>query len=514
MDDEVRLIEVLGALGLATDLALGMPFEHSIRSTIIASRLSKHAGLPEDERTQAFYLCLMMFIGCTADLHFFAGFMGDEHAARGKLGPHVYGNVSKMMRAMMSSLGAHESGLARLSIVLRGLSEMKTEMQKESAGHCEVAQMLSGRFGVSPGLVDALAHVYERWDGKGMPGRVRGEQIPAAIRVMHVARDVDTQISLGTPDTVDASIRTHAGAGLDPALASAFLGARSEILAGLDAGSSWEALLDEEPGERPVLHDDQFEESLRSMGEFADIKTPFTLGRSAAVSALADAAARARGFSVQDVTLARRAALVCDVGRAGIPVPTLERAGRLNAEDLERVRLHTYHSERILARGGKLAAIGTLAGLHHERLDGSGYHRGCRAEALSPVARIIAAADAYRAMIESRPHRPAMDKETAAKELRAEVDASRLDAGAVEAVLQAADETIASPRDARASTLTEREHEVLRLLAQGLATKQIARRLSVSPKTIDNHLQHIYPKLGVTTRAGATLYAARAGLLV
>jgi HD-GYP domain-containing protein (c-di-GMP phosphodiesterase class II) len=513
MEDQVRLVEVLGAMGLATDLAMGMPFEHSIRSTIITARLSKRAGLPEAERALAYYLCLMMFIGCTADLHFFAGFMGDEHAARMKIGPHVYGNVSKMMRAMISSLGSHESGLARLSIVLRGLSELKAEMNEESAGHCEVAQMLSGRLAIPRALLDALPHVYERWDGKGMPGRVTGEQIPRAIRVMHVGRDVDTQLCLGGGETVDGSIRSHAGSGLDPTLASIFLESRDEILAGLDVGSSWDALLEEEPGDRPALHGDDIDESLRSIGEFTDIKTPFTLGRSAAVSALADAAADARGFSVGDRRLARRAALVCDLGRVCVPVHILEQPGPLNAEDLERLRLHTYYSERVLARSGMLGEIGAVASLHHERLDGSGYHRGVSAGSLSPVARIVAAADAYRAMIEPRPHRPALDKNSAEKELRREADAGHLDPAAVDAVLQAAGGTVAAPHDARSAALTDRELQVLRLLAQGLATKQIARRLSVSSKTVDNHLQRIYPKLGVTTRAGATLYAARAGLL-
>jgi len=511
--DEVRLIEILGALGLATDLAMGMPLEHAIRSTIIAGRIAARADLTEEERARAYYLCLMMFIGCTADAHFFAAFMGDELAVRTKLGPHIYGNISKMMRAMMSSLGSHESGLARMSIVLRGLSQMKTEMAQESAGHCEVAQMLSSRFRIPNDIRDGLAYVYERFDGKGMPGTARGEEIPRAIRVMHVARDVDTQLCLGGRDGVDDVIRSHAGTGLDPELAGIFLSSSDEILKGLGGGSAWDAFLDEEPGEQPVVHGDDIDEHLRSMGEFVDFKTPFTLGHSAALSDLVDRAADAAGFSQTARTLARRAAFVADIGRVTVPVLVLETRGRLSAEDVERMRLHAYHSERILARGGLLGAIGSVAGLHHERLDGSGYHRGCTAESLSPAARLIAAADTYRAMIEPRPYRPGHERSAAAAELHDQAKSGKLDARVVDGVLQAADHRVETTSDARAASLTDREVQVLRLLGSGLLTKQIARRLGVSPKTVDNHLQHIYPKLGVSTRAGATLYAARAGLL-
>jgi len=511
--DEIRLVDALGAMGLATDLAMGMPLEHALRSTVIAARIARLAGLDEEAATRAYFLCLLMFIGCTADIHFFAAFMGDEHAVRAKVAPHVYGNVSKMMRAMLSSLGSQESGLARLSIVMRGLSQMRSEMETETAGHCEVAVMLADRFPLDPTLVDHLTLVYERYDGKGVPGVARGDAIPAPVRVMHVARDVDTARCFGGDDAAIDAVRTHAGAGLDPDFARVFLEAPDKILAGLNEGSAWPALLDEEPGERPMLRGDQIDQALAAMGEFADLKTPFTLGRSRAVSRRASDAARIAGLSDDEQRRARRAGSVLDVGRLAVPVLVWERPGPLTADDRERVRLHAYHSERLLAHGELLSPIGSLASLHHERLDGSGYHRACRADAIPHVGRVLAAADVYQAMIESRPHRAAMSPGDAATELRAQAAAGKLDERAVEAVLATAGYTAATPDIVSMPALTEREKDVLLHLSRGLATKQIARQLGISPKTVDNHLQSIYPKLGVSTRAAATLWAARSGIL-
>ncbi|MFN8458026.1 MAG: LuxR C-terminal-related transcriptional regulator [Anaerolineae bacterium] len=175
--------------------------------------------------------------------------------------------------------------------------------------------------------------------------------------------------------------------------------------------------------------------------------------------------------------------------------------------------MHPYYTERILARPSALARLGNLAGLHHERLDGSGYHRGLSAAMLSPMARLLAAADVYQALTEPRPHRPAFNPEAAADELRREVRAGRLDGEAVNGVLMAAGHRPAERRPERVAGLSEREIEVLRLLARSYSTKQIAAELVISPKTADHHIQHIYTKIGVSTRAGATLYALEHDLL-
>lgn len=276
---------------------------------------------------------------------------------------------------------------------------------------------------------------------------------------------------------------------------------------------SWEAVLALEPGVRLYLSEEQFDTACQAIADFADLKSPYTLGHSSAVAELAAGAARQCGLPEEDVVAIRRAGLLHDVGRVGISVTIWDKPGPLSEREWERVRLHSYYTERVLARPAALARLGALAALHHERLDGSGYHRGASAGSLPPAARILAAADVYHAMIEPRPHRPARTPEAAAEELRREARAGRLDSEAVNALLAAAGHRVRSARRELLAGLSERELEVLRLIARGHSKKQVASLLTISEKTVDNHIQHIYSKIGVSTRAGATLFAMEHDLL-
>jgi DNA-binding CsgD family transcriptional regulator len=163
------------------------------------------------------------------------------------------------------------------------------------------------------------------------------------------------------------------------------------------------------------------------------------------------------------------------------------------------------HTERLLHRSVALRNAGGLAGLHHERLDGAGYHRGLGPVGLSLDARILAAADAYAALTEERAHRPAHTAEAAARVLSADVHSGRLDPTACEAVLEAAGHRRLTRNWPAA--LTDREVQVLRLMTRGLSLKQMAEALSVTVKTVDTHVQHIYDKIEVRSRAGAAVFA-------
>jgi HD-GYP domain-containing protein (c-di-GMP phosphodiesterase class II) len=211
------------------------------------------------------------------------------------------------------------------------------------------------------------------------------------------------------------------------------------------------------------------------------------------------------------VTL-RRAAVVEDLGRLGVSNAIWDKPGPLTPVDWERVRLHPYLTERMLASSAALAPLAAIAAQHHERLDGSGYPHGLSGGAISPAARILAAADVYHAATEPRPHRPARAPAEAAAELRAEVRAGRIDGDAADAVLAVAGHRV-GPRGQGLAGLTTREVEVLRLLARGLSNREIAARLVISRKTASSHVEHIYAKVGVSSRAAASLFAVRHGLL-
>ena len=269
-------------------------------------------------------------------------------------------------------------------------------------------------------------------------------------------------------------------------------------------------MLAAEPAPRLDLEGDAIDRALAAMGDFADLASPYLVGHSAGVARIAGAAAdRCRAHGVDPVAV-RRAALVHDLGRVAIPLHIWHKPGPLAPDEWERVRLHAYHSERVLARSPFLSALASVASAHHERLDGSGYHRGAAAGALPLPARLLAASDAFCAMTEPRPHREPLSPDEAAETLGREASAGRLDVSAVAAVLEAAGQPV--PPMERPAGLTEREAQVVGLLARGLQTKQVARALGISAKTTDRHIQNAYAKIGVSTRAAAALFAMEHGL--
>jgi HD-GYP domain-containing protein (c-di-GMP phosphodiesterase class II) len=236
------------------------------------------------------------------------------------------------------------------------------------------------------------------------------------------------------------------------------------------------------------------------------------LGHSVAVAELAAAAGRHLKLGEDEVRALRRAGLVHAFGRLGVSNAIWDKRGPLGAGEWERVRLHPYYAERMLQQSDALGPLARIVVQQRERLDGSGYPRGLPGNAISPLARILGAADAYQAMREERPHRPALTATTAAAELRASVRVGHLDADAVDAVLAAAGHRVPRRQDGPAG-LTAREVEVLKLLAMGLSNKQIAARLVIAPKTVGNHIEHIYSKIGASSRVTASLFAVQQGLL-
>jgi HD-GYP domain-containing protein (c-di-GMP phosphodiesterase class II) len=284
------------------------------------------------------------------------------------------------------------------------------------------------------------------------------------------------------------------------------------IFADLDAAASWELVIDSEPSLATVVAGDELDGALAAIGEFAELKSPWLMGHSRGVADLAGEAARGLGLPESDVTALRRAAFVYDIGRLGVSNAVWDKPGELTQSELERVRLHPYLTERMLSFSAALAPLGSIAGQHHERLDGSGYPRGLSGDAISHAGRVLAAADVYHAMTAARPHRPALTAAEAAVALRAQVASSRLDGAAVDAVLRAAGHRVRRRREWPAG-LTPREVEIVRLLARGLTARAIADRLGISPKTAGSHIEHIYLKTGASNRAQLSLFAMKYGLM-
>ncbi|HEX2232817.1 MAG TPA: HD domain-containing phosphohydrolase [Thermoleophilaceae bacterium] len=508
--EQVRAAEVIGALCLATDLGMGFPFEHGLQSTLIAARLADRLGLDAETTSQAYYACMLSHAGCTTDAHVTAEVFGDSLTTH--FNPVTYGRPREVFAGLLHALPDPDSPApVRALQTVRRLPRMARAAGPAFTAICEVAGMLAEGVGLPTSVHGLFFHLSERWDGKGPLRRARGEEIPLPMRIVHVAVDATYQRMLGDAGYATRLARERAGVGLDPDIATCLADAADEILA-LDQGASvWDEVLASEPEPRLTLEGEAIQRALATMGAFADLISPYFGGHSAGVAELASAAAERCRLDEAGAIAVRRAALVHDLGRVAIGARTWQKPEPLSADEWEQVRLHPYHTERALSRSPFLSALAPIAGAHHERVDGSGYHRGSAGAALSMPARLLAAADVYHAMCEPRPHREPIGRGQAAEILGQEASAGRLDADAVTAVVEAAGQR--APPIERPAGLTEREAEVVSMLARGLQTKQVAHALGISVKTADSHVQHAYRKIGVSTRAAATLFAMEHGLL-
>jgi HD-GYP domain-containing protein (c-di-GMP phosphodiesterase class II) len=505
------LAELVAALSLGVDLGFGQPMEHVLRQCLIALRIAERVGLDEQARAVVYYTALLINVGCHADAHEQARWFGDDIAVKAVKYRHELRSV-RTAAASMRMLGAGNPPLHRLRVGLEFALYGHREMEDTIAHHAAMARALAEQLGLPDEVLAALAGSYERWDGRGWPGELEGADVPIASRVAQFAEFVEVAHRVGGVEAATALARTRGGGQFDPALAELMCAEADMILSGLDAIATWDAVIDAEPALAVVLSAERFDAALLAIATFVDLKSPYFLGHARAVADLAAEAGVRLGLPDGEVRTLRRAGLVHDLGRLGVSNSIWDKRGPLGAGEWERVRIHPYLTERMLHQSDALAAFGRIAVQHRERLDGSGYPRGLTGAAIARPARILGAADVYQAMREPRPHRPPRPAGEAAGELRAEVKAGRLDAEAVEAVLGAAGHRVSRRREGPAG-LTPREVEVLRLLAQGMSNKETARRLVISPKTVANHVEHIYAKIGASTRATASLFAMRHGLL-
>lgn len=499
----VRVTELLVALSMAVDLGLGQPAGHVARSAVVAARLNDRMPRPAD-RDAVFDVALLGWVGCIADSRDAARWFGDDIAYRAG----VYDLDMKPLPFLGYRLryaGGDDSLPVRAGKKAGVLLAGGRSAQDSLRAHCQVTAQVARRLRMPEPVCTALTQIFARWDGKGMPSGLSGEEIAPTVRTWQLADVAEVHHARGGADAVRQVCLERRGGQFDPALVDMLVSDIDALFAGLSVDTAWEDVIVRERGLGPPLPVPALDAALQTVADWIDLKSTWFSGHSRGVADLAGAAAHILGMPAGDVTLVTRAALLADIGRAGVPNTIWDKETPLTSAEAERVRLHSYLTERTLRRAAAFGDVGEIAAMAHERLDGSGYHRGLSGGAVPMPARVLAAADVYRTKREPRPHRPAMDAAAAAAHLRAEADAGRLDPRAVGAVLAAAGHprpSLSAPRG-----LTARELQVLGLIARGLTNRQVAHRLGISPKTVGNHVEHIYSKVEVSTRAAATLFA-------
>jgi len=473
--------------------------------------LCEEAGFDRKLVETVYWVALLRYVGCTGHAHEVATVFGDEIAIRAQTLVHDAANPAEVMRDVVKFATAGRAPEERDQIV-RSLQQGAHDWAVYNfASGCEVGDMLVERLDFAPGVREALGFTFERWNGNGFPRGASGAEIPLAMRVVHLSHDMEAIGRLFSPlDALEAA-HERGGRTYDPELADLFVLHGKSLFERLNKMEPWDAVLDLEPGQHRTLDGAELDNALTVAADFIDLKSPYMAGHSRRCAQLGVDAAQVLGFGDDEITTLRRAALVHEFGTTAVPNSIWDKPGPLTRAEFDRVELHPMLTEQMLRRSPALAVLNPIAATHHEKADGSGYHKSLRADVVGPGASVLATVDIYVALTTDRADRPAFTDKYAATELRRLASEGLLERSTTDAVLEAAghgDQRGPTSRRAQyPGGLTAREVEVLRLAARGLTTGEIANKLYISPKTADHHIQHVYTKIGVSTRAAAMLWA-------
>ncbi len=502
------MADLLLALSRLGDLGFGLEIGSAGRSALLAARLGEAVGLPAEQVRAAYYTALLHHVGCVGYAHESARLLGDDLRANRAAGPTDLAAPSALVTTFLPSLTGGEPIARKVWLVAAALARGKQWGGAYVKAACEVGRESARRLTLPEEVQSALYRVYDLW---GEVERRAGEEIPVAARVARLSGLAVLLAALGGPELARSQLRERSGGMLDPGLVDAF-DAHAEVwFAELAEVDLREAVLAAEP--RPHLQAPDVRQVARVFADLADLKSPHFTGHSRAVADLAVGAGGRLGLDEHTVSDLELAGLLHDVGRVAVSSAVWDKPARLTPDEWEQARLHPYHTERILSASEELSRLAPCAGRHHERLDGSGYHRGSTAVDLPLPARVLAAADRYRTLVEPRLHRPARSPDEASQTLCGEARDGALDSEAVAAVLEVAGHPVDLRPLSPPGGLSSRELEVATLVAHGCTNREIAARLVISRRTAEHHVQHVYTKIGVSSRAAVALFAVEHGLV-
>jgi HD-GYP domain-containing protein (c-di-GMP phosphodiesterase class II) len=520
----IRTVDLLGAFSLASDLAMGLPAEHGARSCYIGMHIAQEMELPLEQRADLYYAELLKDAGCTTWTSQLAdSWLADELAAKVDL-QFFRNNRNPVDIAswLFKYVATGASLRTRATHIVDFLANGRGEMKEGFEATCQVASRIAQRLNMPRAVQDALIHVFEQWDGHGMPYGIEREAIPVISRIVLVTSFLEVFHRVEGRDATEQVALARRDKAFDPEVVDAFLSvAQNETFwTGLERDKVWDSVLSMEPEQsrNRYIGEENLKDVALAMADYADLKSPFLAGRSRRVADLSEGIALRMGLSESQVATTYQAALVHNIGIVAVPSFVLNRPQESHTEaEREQLRLHPYHSERVLSRVPALEPIIPIVAAHHERMDGRGYYRGLRGSEIPIGAQIIAVADRFDELTHDTPEGSGREEDQTIDLMRTEVG-GRLSHDAFQALV---DELSGADPSHRHRTrqqdwpagLTDREVEVLRLIAKGLNRRQTATALFIAEGTVRSHLEHIYSKIGVSSRSAATLFAVENYLL-
>ncbi len=413
--EQLALSEVISALSFALDLTEDAVPGHAVRSCLIGMRIGRALGLAEEELQDLYYALLLKDVGCSSNSARMCVILGaDERSAKRRVKTVDWTRISfdGLKLAWVTSLP--EAGRLEkiLKVVELGLGRERNNAEVIGI-RCERGADIVRKIGLSERCADAIHALDEHWNGSGYPDRLKGKATPILARILGVAQHLDVFASEQSRERALATMVERSGSWFDPELVkvAASLYRSGELWEGCNTPEERDLVVAMEPGQLTLIGTERVDRVCEAFADVVDAKSPFTYRHSLGVTDAAEALAEQFGFSPDRRRLIRRAALLHDLGKLRVSNSILDKNGRLDEDEWQVIREHPGLSESILSRIPAFAQIATIAGRHHEKLDGSGYPNRLAARELSLEDRMIAVADIYGALSEDRPYRAGLPAE-------------------------------------------------------------------------------------------------------
>lgn len=422
----VQLSEVLGALSHALDLTEGQPVGHCIRATWVGFHIGRKMHLPDSQLWELYHTVMLKDLGCSSNAARICELYLSDDLSFKRDFKTVSDSLPKVLGFVFSHTGL-KAGLAeRFRAVLNVLQNGGTIVDDLIQTRCQRGAEIARQLRFPANVCNAIYALDEHWNGGGRPDRVTGPAIPLYARVALLAQVVDVFHSAAGSAAAIAEVRSRSGTWFDPQVVAAFEAAAAEP-------GFWDMLASEDielavfklaPPSSINVDEDYLDDIARAFAQIIDAKSPFTSGHSERVAVYADMIAAELGYSSERRRWLKRAALLHDVGKLGVSNAILDKNGKLDDAEWRSMRNHACLSETILTRVPVFHEMAIIGGSHHERLDGKGYPRGLKGDAIALETRIVSVADVFDALTANRPYRAAMPLDKALGIMRADVDAA------------------------------------------------------------------------------------------
>jgi putative nucleotidyltransferase with HDIG domain len=410
--DELSLSSIIGALSYALDLTEGLPAGHSLRCCWIGVHVGQQMGMDSEALSHLYYTLLLKDAGCSSNAaRLFELYGTDDRLVKRDFKLVDTDSLARLGRFVMSHTGVGKSLHERVSRILNLAKNGEQFATELITTRCERGANIALQLGFDEPVADGIRCLDEHWNGRGKPSRLGGSEIPLNARIALLSQVAEVFHSAEGCGHVIAEVRKRSGSWFDPAVVSAFMEAARQP-------GFWEGLRNDglqvrieqiEPASKVIrIDEDRLDTIAEAFAQVVDAKSSFTYGHSARVATYTEVVARTLGLPADRVRWLRRGALLHDIGKLGVSNAVLDKPGRLDETEWDRVKAHAAYSEQILGRLNIFAELAGIAAAHHERLDGKGYPRGLAADQISLETRIITVADIFDAITAERPYRGAI----------------------------------------------------------------------------------------------------------